>query len=82
MNYMKQVAEMLGVELGEELPFKPREQEPYWFIRANGDSYVSMFESYSTLDGYNVKLGNCYRTREEAEEHKEEWVQFFKEAVE
>lgn len=111
MNYMKQVAHLLGVELEEEfeingsddkyfinedgiqcvsytekttfptimegilsgkieivkIPFKPKDNECYWYWSNECDCYQR-----NVWCGYNGdysfwKLGNCFRTKEEAE---------------
>ncbi|MBQ0035545.1 MAG: hypothetical protein KBT35_01360 [Firmicutes bacterium] len=111
MNYIKQVAEMLGVEVGEEfkisdtdetltfhfdehglksnrdveqpyllssilngrreivkIPFKPKCGEEYWTCLFIKGGYIAL-ETWCdcSVDYCHWKLGNCFRTREEAE---------------
>ncbi len=119
MNYMKQVAEMLGVELGEEFhikevasgevvkneyritentlechypdgwnvstignawgkfftgelkivkkPWKPKYDEGYYFINMTSASVFDDIWADHAADVLRWKLGNVFRTREEAE---------------
>lgn len=116
MNYMPEVAKMLGVELGEEFkisnvnyvladdglinlnnntnavttltniltgtytierkPWKPNKYEAYFLI--DEDGLVSYDEWMSTSTDLNYyKLGNCYRSQEEAEKNKQKWIDFY-----
>lgn len=117
MNYYKQIAEMLGVELGEEfslkgkytgnivnarykftqekglmcshggdewsrsnlmvsiidgiysvvkLPWKPKKSEQYWYYDDGDGAECTRWNNFN-YDYYTWKLGNCFRTEEEAE---------------
>lgn len=129
MNYMSEVAKMLGVEFGEVFyvidssgkkispnyyiamdgilsdttpaaknmgilnkilcgeytikrkSWKPKHGETYWFveIHTDKDGYVGSQEYYydCSVDVNYYKLGNCYRTREEAEENIDKWIAFY-----
>ena len=129
MNYMEQVAKMLGVEFGERFrlydeereydvdyyfledgiyvdickpyransgllfdivsgkyiikrkPWKPKDGEKFWFveIHTDKDGYVGDQEYYydCSVDVNFYKLGNCYRTKEEAEANIDKWVEFY-----
>ena len=61
-------------------PWRPTDGEYYWYIdnKGNirrsgwgGDDFSCMFDI--TL----YKLGNCYRTKEEAEDNKDRWIKFY-----
>ena len=130
MNYMEQVAKMLGVELGERFnidfgiydnfnrnfdyylsksgivldskdhscisndvlcgiiygyytikrkPWKPRDAEDdFWYVDA--DREVCRFSHFCSKDADYMnyyKLGNCYRTKEEAESNLDKWTAFY-----
>ena len=127
VNYMEQVAKMLGVELDEEFeiqfesPFhasamftadkfqitdtnvnnwvpywpesilhsllsgsitikrkhyKPVESEWYWAVKPNGE--VNTWRWYdNSIDCSLYKLGNCYKTEEEAKTDRDKWVAFY-----
>lgn len=115
-NHMKEVAKMLGVEIGEEFeikggdgayyltydglyhngfkcektlndllvgvctikhkPWKPIINDTYYFVRSDGD--VSSAQWISNVWDHSIyKLGNCYRTREEAEANRDKWIAFY-----
>ena len=57
-------------------PWKPKIGENYWVIVPDGD--ISEYSWLDSLGGNsNYKLGNCYRTREEAEVNRDKWVAFY-----
>lgn len=118
ISYMKQVAEMLGVKIGDYLeitqnegtflimndglyhlqtgtmcpevlsnvltgkvcikrpPWKPKYDESYYAIDTDGGVEHEIWGDDS-IDMNYYKLGNCYRTPEEAEAHRAEWVKFY-----
>ena len=122
MNYMSEVAKMLGVEIGEEFecsngfsykftelgiinvndnykreevydrvllqilignytikrkPWKPKLDEEYYYVDETGyacsDPWVD-----SAFDFVFYKIGNCYKTKEDAEKDKNKWIEFYK----
>ena len=129
MNYMAEVAKMLGVELGEEFeiefpapstvsttavfkenkfrivktdayimtpywnysvlhsllvgsltikrkPWKPKRGDRYYTTVLDGKIIFDIW--YDTLqDISRYKIGNCYRTYEEAEANCDKWVKFY-----
>lgn len=113
MNYYKQIAEMLGLELGEKfklrideatycddtfyfseyglkdvdsiyncnelldeilrgkpeivkLPWKPKKDEQYWYYSIAWESALDIEFNSSIGDLLNWKVGNCFKTKEEA----------------
>lgn len=59
----------------KKLPFKPKEGESYYYvIFYNGDIISTAYTKYSKSDVVKVNSGNCYRTKEEAETHVDEWM--------
>ncbi|MGN5455183.1 MAG: hypothetical protein ACI4XN_04290 [Candidatus Kurthia intestinigallinarum] len=127
VNYMGEIANLLGVELGEEFeidcndygtipavideaglfitdltlskcgppsgellqdilvgrytikrkPWRPKDKENFYFVAPNG--YV-ICDPWDNGDSYNInfyKLGNCYRTKAEAEANRDKWVSFY-----
>lgn len=119
MNYMEQVAKMLGVDLGEHFeinknvgvftlcndglvniqggfmcnellskllsgkyaikrkPWKPKEGERYYFVSMN-EGVLSDTSDNVTVDALLYKIGNCYKTKEEAEANYKKWQEFYK----
>jgi hypothetical protein len=119
MNYMSEVAKMLGVELGESFyistngnieyvftanglfpvngsvvcnntlnellsgtayikrkPWKPNRNEIYWVIDERElPAYDEWMNTSTDLNYY--KLGNCYKTKEEAERNVQKWIDFY-----
>ena len=75
MNYTSKVAEMLGVELGEEfkIRFESGDITKAVWICVPGDGIVERDFNDSDLEHLALyKLGKLYRTREEAEAHAKE----------
>lgn len=117
MNYMSEVAKMLGVELGEVFkvgdvdfifkdiglvdvemnktsdstllniltgvqtirrnPWKPNENEKFWYVDIDKHIYAEDFCCGYTTHALLYKLSNCYRTKEEAEVNRNKWVAFY-----
>lgn len=64
-----------GIYKVDKLPFKPKEGESYYYVRFyNGDIISTAYTKYSKSDVVKVNSGNCYRTKEEAENHVDEWM--------
>ena len=57
-------------------PWKPKDGEEYWLVNHCGD-VISLNWIDNFLCIANYKIGNCYRTREEAEANREKWVAFY-----
>ena len=121
MNYMKQIAHMLGVEPGEyfkisgmdgefwlddnglhmqddkgdydlnallvallagrskveQLPWKPKIGDIYYYNNRFGELHRDIAEDNNLLDLMIVKLGKAYRTEEKAKAHAEEDAAFW-----
>ena len=60
-------------------PWKPNDGERYWYVDERGRIWSDYFDYYScTSHCMNYyKLGNCYRTREEAEVNRDKWIKFY-----
>ena len=57
-------------------PWKPSAGDQYWYVSSNGSvDYYCWTDDI--LDFLTYKLGNCYRTREEAEANCDKWVKFY-----
>lgn len=59
-------------------PFKPVGGETYWIVTAGGRVLDKTFVPYNTFDCSNRAIGNCFRTKESAEMHKEEMLKIMK----
>ena len=56
--------------------WNPKEGDHYWYVTREGYAYKVTFSSCS-MDRIFYKLGNCYRTKEEAERNIDKWVTFY-----
>ena len=56
-----------------KLPFKPKEEERYWFYYVGDDEIgTTHFSETNTNDLMRVYCGNCFHTEAEAQAHKQE----------
>ena len=59
-------------------PFKPVSGETYWIVTAGGRVLDKTFVPDNTFDCSNRAIGNCFKTKESAEAHKEEILKILK----
>lgn len=59
-------------------PFKPVSGETYWIVTAGGRVLDKTFVPDNTFDCSNRAIGNCFKTKESAEMHKEEMMKIMK----
>lgn len=59
-------------------PFKPVGGETYWIVTAGGRVLDKTFVPDNTFDCSNRAIGNCFKTKESAEMHKEEMMKIMK----
>ena len=57
-------------------PWKPKSNDLFWFVNQDGDVTTSYCKN-SWHDTMLYKLGNCYRTREEAKANCNKWISFY-----
>ena len=57
-------------------PWKPSVDDIFWLVDQNGDLIASKWKKY-TEQLVLYKIGNCYRTYEEAEANRDKWVAFY-----
>lgn len=61
------------------IPFRPKIGDWYYHINILGNPVHGEFkEHYNTFDCLNRAIGNCFRTKELAEAHKEEILKILK----
>lgn len=60
------------------IPFKPKIGDWYYYVNIFGYLIDEEFKKYNTLDYLNRVMGNCFRTKESAEAHKEEILKILK----
>lgn len=57
-------------------PWKPHINDTFWLVDKNGDIISNKWRKYTEqVDLY--KIGNCYRTYEEAGANRDKWVAFY-----
>lgn len=57
-------------------PWKPKDGEEYWLVNHCGDVIsLSWIDNFLCITNY--KIGNCYRTKEEAEANRDKWIAFY-----
>lgn len=68
------IALLCGKLIIAKRPFRPKEGEWYWFITSNNGEAMQSMNGKFSIDYHRISSGNCYRTKEEAEEHAQEWI--------
>lgn len=67
---------LTGAATVKHKPWKPEFNYVFWTVFQDGScAYVHWYNSLDNLNCY--KLGNCYRTKEEAEANRDKWVEFY-----
>lgn len=60
------------------IPFKPKVGNRYYYINISGEPIYEEFKKFNTFDHLNRAMGNCFRTKEAAQIHKEEILKMLK----
>lgn len=59
------------IEVLKPKRFIPNNGEKYYYVAIIGEVVSSTFcDTENLMDRFNVKIRNCFRTKEEAEDHK------------
>ena len=68
---------LTGITTIKRKPWKPKYGEEYWHVTTfDGRIGLNVWcDVWKDINYY--KLGNCYRTREEAEANRDKWVKFY-----
>lgn len=65
-----------GIYTIKRKPWKPTYETMYWIVKPDGE--LGFLRWYDDYEGYSLyKLGNCYRTAEEAKADRDKWVAFY-----
>lgn len=56
---------------------RPKDKEEYWYITPNGNIYSVLYDSQDTSDIALFLMGNCFKTKQEAEQNKEKILKLF-----
>ena len=70
------VALLNGEMVIKHKPWKPSKGDKYWYISSNGSADYYCWTG-DTTDFLIYKLGNCYKTSQEAEDNRDKWVAFY-----
>lgn len=62
----------------EVKPFNPNNGSRYWYVNMSGELQETTFNDSWMIDVLNRAMGNCFRTKESAEAHKEEILKILK----
>ena len=60
------------------IPFKPKIGDKYWWVEVDGKVCSDISERGCTFDCMAMAIGNCFRTKESAEAHKEKILKILK----
>lgn len=60
----------------KRIPWKPSYKEVFYFVAKNGTVLSDVWYEHA-FDLMVRKLGNCYRTKEEAELDRDKWIAFY-----
>lgn len=67
---------LTGKYIIECKPWKPKHDEEYWLVNQCGDVInLNWIDNFLCITNY--KIGNCYRTKEEAEINRDKWAAFY-----
>ena len=67
---------LTGEYIIERKPWKPKDDEEYQLVNHCGDVIsLSWIDNFLCITNY--KIGNCYRTKEEAEANRDKWIAFY-----
>ena len=61
-----------------KLPWKPKKDADFCYVSTNGDAFVLNSRSSGTTKAALILMGNCFRTLDEAEQHKDEIMEKYK----
>lgn len=68
-DLQEKLAEAEKIEAEQPKRWKPKEDEPYYYLNWGGDVVICHWEN-DKADNWNYLTGNCFKTKEEAEEYK------------
>ena len=60
-------------------PWVPEEDEPYWYLTHEGYVATDRFKNdfITSVHHMRVRLGNFFKTKQEAESYKEKWLAYY-----
>lgn len=75
-NFMHLTCLLTGEFEIKRKPWKPRDNEKFYVVTSNWGVMHKFWDDCSTCKNY-YKLGNLYKTEEEAEANREKWIAFY-----
>ena len=67
---------IVGSSTIKRKPWKPTKEDNYFCIYRDGSCVWHGWDN-SVIDLNHYKLGNCYRTKQEAETNRDKWISFY-----
>lgn len=67
---------LVGTYTIRRKPWKPKREDWYWNVQPDGEFALVKWTD-ETADYNNYKLGNCYKTKEDANSNRSKWVLFY-----
>lgn len=59
-------------------PWRPKDGATFWYVDKHGRVWDDYWDEDYGVDHLNYyRLGNCYRTKQEAEANRDKWVAFY-----
>ena len=77
-NCLQNLVKNFDVYEFKVIPFKPKIGDKYWWVEVDGKVCSDIFERGCTFDCMAMAIGNCFRTKESAEAHKEKILKILK----
>lgn len=80
MNELKEksyIYDRNNIEIYKDI-WKPKLSEFYWYITSFGVVTDTFYQGSNVEDDLHIKIGNCFQTKEQAEEAREAFVKWFK----
>lgn len=53
----------------EHKRFIPKKREKYFYVNRRGEVSISYYDTENSMDRFDIKTRNCFRTEEEAEDY-------------
>ena len=62
----------------EREPWKPQMHDIFWYVDDMGEPVLGRYNTYPHVCDKNFyKIGNCYKTAQEAKANRDKWIAFY-----
>lgn len=69
---------LCGLATIKHKPWKPQMHDIFWHIDRYGEPVLGTWNTYPhTYDENFYKIGNCYKTAQEAKANRDKWIAFY-----